>query len=84
MAHAPDRIRVNAVSPGLIATPGYTEMIASQDDPAEAEARFLAYAPSGRTAGPEAISYGCIYLASDESTHVTGTDLVIDGGMIAW
>ena len=45
----------------------------------EANARI----PLGRTAKPEEIAYGVLYLASDESSFVTGSELVIDGGAIA-
>ena len=84
IAHAPHGIRVNSIHPGLIETPQMTHMLSKQPDPAEARARFTAYAPVNRFAGPEAIAFGCLYLASDEAVHVVGAELVIDGGMIAW
>ena len=40
--------------------------------------------PMGRLGLPDDIAYGCLYLASDESAWVTGTELVIDGGETAW
>lgn len=84
VAHAPHNIRVNSIHPGLIETPQMRTMLNKQPDPVEAEARFTAYAPVKRFAGPEAIAFGCLYLSSSESAHVTGAELVIDGGMIAW
>lgn len=84
VAHAPHNIRVNSIHPGLIETPQMRTMLNKQPDPAEAEARFTAYAPVKRFAGPEAIAYGCLYLSSHEAEHVTGAELVIDGGMTAW
>lgn len=84
IAHAPHGIPVNSIHPGLIETPQMTHMLSKQPDPVEARARFAAYAPVKRFAGPEAIAFGCVYLASDEAVHVIGAELVIDGGMIAW
>lgn len=84
IAHAPHGIRVNSIHPGLIETPQMTHMLSKQPDPEEARARFAAYAPVKRFAGPESIAFGCLYLASDEAVHVVGAELVIDGGMIAW
>lgn len=84
VAHAHHNIRVNSIHPGLIETPQMTQMLAKQPDPEEARARFAGYAPVKRFAGPEAIAFGCLYLASDEAMHVVGAELVIDGGMIAW
>ena len=84
IAHAPHNIRVNSIHPGLIETPQMTHMLSKQPDPVEARARFASYAPVKRFAGPEAIAFGCLYLASDEAVHVVGAELVIDGGMIAW
>ena len=84
IAHAPHNIRINSIHPGLIETPQMTHMLSKQPDPVEARARFASYAPVKRFAGPEAIAFGCLYLASDEAVHVVGAELVIDGGMIAW
>ena len=54
----------------------------SWSDP-EAKQRTIDHIPLGRTAQPEDIAYGVLYLASDESSFVTGSELVIDGGTIA-
>ena len=49
----------------------------------EERARRTALTPLGRIGQPEDMAWGCVYLASDESSFVTGAELVIDGGMIA-
>ena len=77
--HAKDNIRCNAVHPGPIVTP----MIAQQlEDPAKLEMR-LRRIPMGRIGTAEDVAYGVLYLASDESSYVTGSELVIDGGVTA-
>jgi NAD(P)-dependent dehydrogenase (short-subunit alcohol dehydrogenase family) len=53
-----------------------------KDDPA-AIAESVARVPIGRTGQPEDVAYGVLYLASDESSFVTGSELVIDGGFLA-
>src|SRR4029450_10476166 len=77
--HAKDNIRCNSVHPGPIDTPMIQESLA---DPARQE-DFLQRTPLGRIGTPEDIAYGVLYLASDESSFVTGSELVIDGGRTA-
>ena len=77
--YASDGIRSNSVHPGPIATP-MTE--ASRADP-ERYARSIASTPLGRYGSPEDIAYGVLFLASDESSYMTGSELVIDGGYTA-
>ncbi|MFJ9421905.1 SDR family NAD(P)-dependent oxidoreductase [Streptomyces sp. NPDC101249] len=77
VTYAPDNIRANAVVPGWIATP------LTDAQPADLNAAVLAGTPMRRGGTPAEIAYGCVYLASDESSYVTGTDLVIDGGLLA-
>ena len=77
---APYNIRVNSVHPGFTDTP-MTLDIHSQKEIREAR---LAMTPMGRLGLPIDIAYGVLYLASDEAGWVTGTELVIDGGEIAW
>src|SRR5437879_874932 len=77
--YAKDRIRANSVHPGPIVTP-MTE--ARRKDP-EAFALTVSRIPLGRYGAPEEVAYGVLYLACDESSFVTGAELVIDGGWTA-
>ena len=77
--HAQDHIRCNSIHPGPIATPMIQD---SLDDPAQRAMR-LARIPLGRIGTVDDIAYGALYLASDESSFVTGAELVIDGGVTA-
>ncbi len=77
--YAKEGIRCNSVHPGPIDT----EMIRDTlTDPARLEQR-MERLPMGRVGKPEDIAYGVLYLASDESSFVTGSELVIDGGTTA-
>lgn len=73
-------VRVNAVSPGYIATP-LTELGMSNPEWRET---WLAFTPMGRVAEPREITPAIIYLASDASSFATGSNLIIDGGYTAW
>ena len=77
--YAPDGIRVNSIHPGFVDSP-MTE--AAHGQPEVAQQRIAA-TPLGRFGQPIDIAMGCLYLAADESSWVTGAELVIDGGMIA-
>ena len=77
--YARDGIRANSVHPGPIATP-MTE--ASRADP-ERYNNSISRTPMGRYGQPEDIAYGVLFLASDESSYMTGSELVIDGGYTA-
>lgn len=77
--HAKDAIRCNSVHPGPIDT----EMIRDTLSDPERMAARMRRLPLGRVGTAEDIAYGVIYLASDEASFVTGTELVIDGGTTA-
>jgi NAD(P)-dependent dehydrogenase (short-subunit alcohol dehydrogenase family) len=77
--YAAEGIRINAVFPGFVETGMTAELHAR---PGVREER-MAQTPMGRIAVPEDIAPGILYLASDEASFVTGTELVIDGGMTA-
>ena len=79
--YAKEGIRCNSIHPGPVDTPMRQEGLAGLD-PAALEER-LRRVPLGRVATPEEIAYGVLYLASDESSFVTGSELVIDGGYTA-
>ena len=74
-----DKIRVNTVHPGYMLTPMTAKANA---DPARRQ-YWLDCTPIGKIGTADDIAYGILYLASDESSFVTGTELMIDGGMTA-
>ncbi len=78
--HAGDGIRCNSVHPGVIETLMTTTTLLSDE---ESRQRISARYPLGRWGQPEDVAYGVLYLASDESSFVTGSELVIDGGSTA-
>ncbi len=79
MQYAKEGIRVNSVCPG----PTLTPLTESRFSHPELGGRSLSGIPLGRFGRPEDIAYGVLYLASDESSFVTGSDLMIDGGWTA-
>jgi NAD(P)-dependent dehydrogenase (short-subunit alcohol dehydrogenase family) len=86
-AQAGDRIRVNSVHPGIIATPIWAKLPAGGqrggNTPLDPHRIAAASVPLGVASEPEEIANGILFLASDASRHVTGSELVIDGGMTA-
>jgi NAD(P)-dependent dehydrogenase (short-subunit alcohol dehydrogenase family) len=78
-------IRVNSVHPGFIATAMVTDAVASMsEDEGEAfQERIMANIPMGHMGEPLDIANGVLFLASEESRYMTGSELVIDGGYIA-
>ncbi len=77
--YASENIRANSVHPGFIDTP----MTRAHHDNPNIHKERVAKTPIGRMGQPEDIAAGILYLASDESSFVTGAELVIDGGMTA-
>ena len=73
-------VRVNTVHPGFIDTPLLRQGMAQMGVPEEAAKMYDALQPVGHLGEPDDIAYGVLYLASDESKFVTGSELVIDGG----
>jgi NAD(P)-dependent dehydrogenase (short-subunit alcohol dehydrogenase family) len=82
-ASARDGIRVNSVHPGIIDTPIWGKIPGGQNAPLDCEALAKLATPLGRAGQAREIAQGVLYLASDASSYVTGTELVIDGGMFA-
>lgn len=78
ITYAPDNIRVNSIHPGIIATPMVLE-----DQAAATSAAVVAATPLGRMGQPIELANGVLFLASDESSFITGTELVVDGGYLA-
>jgi len=70
-------VRVNSIHPGLIETPMTDNMAVARMQ------SLLERTPMGRKGTPMEIAYGALFLASDESSFMTGAELVIDGGMTA-
>jgi NAD(P)-dependent dehydrogenase (short-subunit alcohol dehydrogenase family) len=74
------RIRVNAVSPGPIETPGLNNLLASSGAGEERLKMLSNNVPLGRLGTPDEIAKAVVFLASDDSSYVTGTELFVDGG----
>lgn len=83
LIYAKDKIRVNAVCPGYVWTPLIERGLKAGGDVEAGRKALDALHPLGHIAEPEDVAYGILYLASDESKFVTGSDLVIDGGYTA-
>jgi dihydroanticapsin dehydrogenase len=77
--HATERIRVNCICPGIVET----EMVGTFAMDENARRQRLALHPAGRFGQPEDVAGLAVYLASDESTWVTGAALPVDGGYSA-
>jgi NAD(P)-dependent dehydrogenase (short-subunit alcohol dehydrogenase family) len=77
ITYATENIRVNSVHPGFIWTP-----LTEAQDP-DVNAYVVGQTPMGRAGQPQEIANGVLFLASDEASFVTGSELVIDGGYLA-
>ena len=76
-------IRANCICPGWVDTPLFDGFLAQQPEPETARERAARRTPLGRIGTPRDIADGFVYLASDEASWITGTALVIDGGLTA-
>jgi NAD(P)-dependent dehydrogenase (short-subunit alcohol dehydrogenase family) len=76
-------IRCNAVCPGTVDSPWVGRLLAQADDPERARAALVARQPIGRLGTAEEIAAAICYLASDDAAYMTGSTLVIDGGILA-
>jgi NAD(P)-dependent dehydrogenase (short-subunit alcohol dehydrogenase family) len=74
------RIRVNAVSPGPIDTPGLSELLGSSEIGQQRLQVISTGVPLGRLGTPDEIARAVVFLASDDASYVTGTELFVDGG----
>lgn len=82
-AAARDGIRVNSVHPGVIDTPIWTKLPPGANAPLDPNVIASATVPIGKAGQAEDIANGVLFLCSDASSHMTGSELVIDGGMTA-
>lgn len=74
-------IRVNTICPGFTDTPHYRKWLSAHENPEEAERKVLSLHATPRISTPYDIARSAVYLASDEAEMVTGSDLLIDGGV---
>jgi NAD(P)-dependent dehydrogenase (short-subunit alcohol dehydrogenase family) len=74
------RIRVNAISPGSIDTPGLSDLLASSETGEQRKKMISTTVPLGRFGTPDEIAKAAVFLASDDSSYITGTELFVDGG----
>ena len=75
------KIRVNVVAPGTVVTPAYKNVLGMTDDQIQQfEAQASASTPLGRAGTPDEIAKAVLFLASDDSSYVTGIELFVDGG----
>ena len=74
------RIRVNAVSPGSTETPGFNELLASGEAGEQRRKLATTATPLGRLGTPDEIAKAVVFLASDDSSYITGIELFVDGG----
>lgn len=81
--HAKDGVRVNCICPGRVETPFVAARLSEYPDPEQARREMSATQAVGRMGRPEEIAAAAVYLASDESAFVTGSEFIIDGGFSA-
>src|SRR5262249_58111337 len=74
----PDRIRCNVIHPGIVDTPLQAPYLTE-----ELRKEFRTGIPLGRIAQPREIAFAALFLASDESSFMTGAELIVDGGFVA-
>ncbi len=74
------RIRVNAVSPAFIDTPGLSGLLASSETGEQSKKMLSSVTPLGRFGTPDEIAKAVVFLASDDASYITGTELFVDGG----
>jgi 3alpha(or 20beta)-hydroxysteroid dehydrogenase len=78
VTYAPENVRVNLIHPGITST-----IPLLVDQPAEATAAIVAATPLGRIAEPIEIARAVLFLAGDDASFVTGSEMVVDGGYLA-
>lgn len=81
--HVQQKIRCNCICPGTVDSPWVGRFLDAAPDPAAERAALVARQPMGRLGTPEEIAKAAVYLASDDADFITGSALVIDGGLTA-
>ncbi|HEX6510218.1 MAG TPA: SDR family oxidoreductase, partial [Chloroflexota bacterium] len=81
--HVGQNIRCNCICPGTVDSPWVGRLLDAASDPVAERSALVARQPMGRLGTPEEIAKAAVYLASDDAAFVTGSALVIDGGMTA-
>lgn len=76
-------VRCNAICPGTVDSPWVAGLLSSADDPEQERSKLVARQPMGRLGMPVEIAKAALYLASDDADFVTGSTLIIDGGLTA-
>jgi NAD(P)-dependent dehydrogenase (short-subunit alcohol dehydrogenase family) len=79
--HGAQGIRVNAICPGYIDTPLMDRWLATLPDREETMGQLLAVHPVGRIGTPRDVAEAALFLASEAASFISGTSLVVDGGM---
>jgi len=74
------RIRVNAISPGSTDTPGLNDLLGSSSAGEDRRKSIAESVPLGRLGTPDEIAKAVVFLASDDSSYITGVELFVDGG----
>jgi NAD(P)-dependent dehydrogenase (short-subunit alcohol dehydrogenase family) len=82
-AHGPDNIRCNTICPGDVETPLVQEFLDFQPDPETARREITDRYPLRRFAQPADVAAVASFLASDDAAYITGTDILVDGGLLA-
>jgi NAD(P)-dependent dehydrogenase (short-subunit alcohol dehydrogenase family) len=82
-AHGPEGIRVNTICPGDVDTPLLQDFFDHQAEPQDARREIEDRYPLGRFAAPIDIANVAVFLASEQSSYITGIDVIVDGGLLA-
>ena len=82
LEHGKDGIRVNAICPGYMQTPMLDQWLATLEDPERTMQELLAFHPLGRIGTPRDVAGAALFLASEAAGFVTGTSLLVDGGIL--